>query len=161
MNARKIVALALASYGLAHCSLVGAQEEMYWESNFGLITLASIAQRSQTPEGSSTARLILTGDVSLSADNSTAARLTEPGGDYLTTEYALEFDGDGQSATGRADVSYTSYGSFISTQVTITRVGTDSDVEVTLNVRASMNVGDVADAGPYTATQTLTASWVG
>jgi hypothetical protein len=161
MSARKIIALAIAGYWLAHCSMAGAQDEMYWESNFGPITLASIAQRSETPEGSSTARLILTGDVSLSADNGTGARLTEPGGDYLVTEYALEFDGDGQSATGREDVSYTSYGSFISTHVTITKVGADSDVVVTLNVRASMNVGDVADASSYAATQTLTASWAG
>ena len=161
MNARKIMAFALALYGLAHCFAVGGQEEMYWESNFGPIVLAGISQRDQTPEGSSTARLILTGDVSLSADNSDTARLAGPGGDYLITEYALQFDGDGQSATGRPDVGYTSYDSFISTEVTVTQVGVDSDVEVTLKVRASMNAADVANAGTYTATQTLTASWVG
>jgi hypothetical protein len=138
-----------------------AQEQMYWDSNFPSMSLAAITSRTDAPTDSATARLVTTGDCELSADNSATAQLSEAGGDTLTTEYRLTFDGDGSSATGGAEVAYTSYGGFLSPAATVTHVEGDDDVNVTLYVRAQIPAGDVADAGSYSATQTITASWVG
>ena len=79
----------------------------------------------------------------------------------LVTEYRLTFDGDGSSATGGSTVDWTSYDSFLSPAAGITYIADDNDVEVTLYVRASNQANQLADAGTYTATQTLTAHWVG
>jgi hypothetical protein len=87
--------------------------------------------------------------------------LSGPGGDTLVTEYKLTFDGDGSSATGASTVDYTSYESFLNPAVSVTHVGGDDAVIVTLYVRAGNYLGDLANSGSYSATQTLTASWVG
>ena len=140
--------------------LVAAQT-MYWSSGFAPIGLSNISTRSSTSEGSSLAQLEMTGDVEISADNTAAARLSGPGGDTLVTEYKLTFDGDGSSATGASTVDYTSYESFLNPAVSVTHVGGDDAVVVTLYVRAGNYLGDLANSGSYSATQTLTASWVG
>ena len=143
------------------CRLPAAQEVMQWESNFAPIDLDALTTRDDVATGSSTVRLLMNGDVELSADNSTTARLSGPGGDVLITEYKLTFDGDGTGATGAATVDYTPYDSFLNPPVLVTHVMADDDVNVTLHVRAQNPPGDVANAGTYTATATLTASWVG
>ena len=56
-------------------------------------------------------------------------------------------------------VSYTLYSSFLSSASVITHVSGDGAVVVTLSARATNDSGNVADAGNYSATQTLTASW--
>lgn len=139
------------------CPAVLMAQTMQWTGNFGPISLPSITTRTDQPEGSSTATLLLTGDVELSAQNGTGARLSEPGGDYLTTEYKLTFDG---GPTGGPTVDYTLYDSFLILGVLVTHVPPDDDVDVTLWVRASIPAGDVANAAPYSATQTLTATWM-
>ncbi|MCK4283705.1 MAG: hypothetical protein KAX44_05260, partial [Candidatus Brocadiae bacterium] len=116
-----------------------------------------ITTRTDQPTGSSTATLLMDGDVEIFAENGVAARLNA-GGDFLTTEYKLEFDG---GPTTGPTVDYTLYGSFLSDGVLVTHVSGDNDVDVTLTVRASIPAGDVANAATYTATQTLTATWVG
>jgi hypothetical protein len=138
-----------------------ATQTMSWNSNFPAINLAHITSRSSVVEGSSTATLTLTGDAEISADNTIAARLTESGGDTLVTEYKLAFDGNGSSDTGGLEVGYTSYDSFLTTAAYITHVVLDDEVNVTLFVRASNDPNNVANAGSYAATQTLTASWIG
>ncbi len=138
-----------------------ATQTMSWNGNFPAINLANITSRSSVVEGNSTATLTLTGDAEISADNTIAAQLTESGGDTLVTEYKLTFDGNGSSDTGGDEVGYTSYESFLTTAAYVTHVPTDDEVDVTLYVRASNDPNNVADAGSYTATQTLTASWVG
>lgn len=134
---------------------------MLWNSNFSPISLTDITARSDLPTGSSTAVLTLNGDVEISADTSTAARLLGPGGDILATEYSLEFDGNGVGATGAGPVAYTPYDSFLDSPVVVGHVIGDDDTSVTLYVRASVPAGDVPNAGTYGATQTLTAHWVG
>lgn len=143
---------------VAACPAVLMAQTMQWTHNFGPISLPSITTRTDQPTGSSTATLLLTGDVELSADNSIGARLSEADGDYLTTEYKLTFDG---GPTGRPTVDYTLYHSFLFPAVLVTHVPPDDDVDVTLWVRASIPAGDVANAATYSATQTLTATWVG
>ena len=133
---------------------------MYWESNFAPIALANLTTQSQSENGSSNVTLFTSGDVEISADNSTTAQLSAST-DSLVTEYKLTFDGDGSSATGGSMVDWTAYDSFITTPAAVTHVPDDNDVVVTLYVRASNYSGDVADAGTYTATQTLTAHWAG
>jgi len=159
LNRRRIPALAQLIIVCCPCLVVA--QTMYWSSSFGPIGLGNISTRSGTLEGSSQAQLEMTGDVEISADNSTTARLSGPGGDTLVTEYKLAFDGDGSSATGAATVDYTSYDSFLSPAVSVTHVGADDAVVVTLHVRAANYPGDLANSGAYSATQTLTASWVG
>lgn len=140
--------------------LTGA-DFMYWDGDFSPIELLNIGNRSQVREGSSFIILFTSGNAEISADNSDAARLTEPGGDSLYTEYKLEFDGDGVSKTGGSTVDFTSYDSFLSSPVSVTYVPDYNDVQVTLSVRVSNYPNQLANASDYTATQTLTVSWVG
>lgn len=134
---------------------------MYWDGNFGPIALLNIQNRDQVREGSSYTILFTSGNAEISADNTDAARLTEPGGDSLRTEYKLEFDGDGVSKTGGPTVNFTSYDSFLSSPVSVTHVPDYNDVKVTLSARASNYPEQLANAGTYTAIQTLTVHWVG
>ena len=140
--------------------LIQAASFMYWDSNFGPIALSSITSQNQVSEGSSSTNLSTTGDCEISADNSTAAQLSSAT-DTLVTEYKLTFDGDGSSATGAPDTTYETYGQFLTTPVSVNQTGSDEDVVVTLHARASNYTNDLADAGAYTATQTLTVHWVG
>lgn len=133
---------------------------MDWDSSFGPISLPNIASREQISEGSSSANLSINGDVEISADNSAAAQLSSVG-DTLVTEYKLTFDGTGSGTTGGAGTTYETYDTFLTTAAPVTHVIGDDDVEVTLHVKASNYVNDPADAGTYTAAQTLTVHWVG
>jgi len=139
--------------------LMGA-DFMYW-SNFSPITLQNIGSRDQVCQGSSQVTLFTNGDVEISADNNAIARLNEPGGDNLYTEYKLEFDGDGVSATGGETVDFTRYDLFLNSHATVTHITNYDAVQVTLSVRASNYTGQLADADDYSATQTLTVYWVG
>jgi len=139
--------------------LVG-ESFMYWDSGFGPIALPDIASKNQISESSSSANLSINGDVEISADNSTAAQLSSAG-DTLVTEYKLTFDGNGSGTTGGTGTNYETYDRFLTTAAPVTHVIGDDDVEVTLHVKASNYVSDPADAGTYTAAQTLTVHWVG
>ena len=137
-------------------------EFLHWEgfANFGPIALENIGNRNQVREGYSSLNLTLNGNATISADNSAAAQLTHTtSGDTLVTEYKLTFDGDGDPNTGGETVDWTPYNDFLTTPSDVTYFTGDEDVEVTLHVRASNAAGTLADAGTYTATQTLTASW--
>jgi hypothetical protein len=133
-----------------------------WAKDFNTIALATITAQGSTPTGNGTARLYTNGDVDITADNSTVAQLklgTDPN-QTLVTSYMLTDDGDGATTTGGTDeVTYTGYATFLSSAYVITHVAGDGDVEITLNARAANSPGEVADAGDYTATQTLTATW--
>ncbi|MFO8008723.1 MAG: fibronectin type III domain-containing protein [Candidatus Brocadiia bacterium] len=133
---------------------------MSWDTDFPAIDLGSVTSMADIVTGNSTATLTVTGHCELSADNTTAAQLSETGGDVLTTEYGLSFDGDGSAATGGSDVSYTAYDSFLSPAVSVTHVSGDDSVDVTLSVRASVPAGEAPNAGSYSATQTITAHWL-
>jgi hypothetical protein len=146
----------------ATCDIsVTVGEVMEWESNFPAIALANITSQAATVSDSATVTLYLNGDVDVTADNSTAAELTGPNSDVLVTEYRLTYDGDGVTDTGGTTVDWTTYDSFLTTASSITHVSGDGAVDVTLNVRASNPTGQMANAGAYSATQTLTASWAG
>jgi hypothetical protein len=134
---------------------------MYWSGNFSPIALANIGNRDQICQGSSQVTLYTSGNAEISADNTATARLTKAGGDNLYTEYKLQFDGDGVSATGGSTVDFTSYDLFLNSHATVTHISGDNAVQVTLYVRASNYTGQLADAGDYSATQTLTVSWIG
>jgi hypothetical protein len=139
------------------CTVDGLME---WEANFPALTLAHITAQGTIVTTSGTATLYTNGDVHITADTSTDAQLTRVAGtDVLVTEYRLEYDGDGDPATGGATVDYTDYSTFLSTPSVVTHAPGDGAVVVTLWVRASNEAGETADAGNYAATQTLTASW--
>lgn len=144
------------------CSaLLLGQDFMYWEANYDPITLLNITMQGDISEGDAQVKLFISGDAEISADNTAAAKLTEPGGGSLITEYKLRFDGNGTNKTGGSNVQYTSYDSFLSTPVHVTHVLNDDDVKIKLSVKVSNYAGEVANAGTYTATQTLTVTWVG
>jgi hypothetical protein len=143
------------------CPPASEGQTMSWLGNFGSIGLPDLDTRTGTSTGSANEFINLNGDIEISADNSAAAQLSGPGGEVLVTEYSLSFNGDGSSATGGPPVDYTPHDSFLVPPAQVTHVPGDNFVRVTLGVRASHPSGDVADAGDYTATQTLTASWVG
>lgn len=141
-------------------TITAAADYIYWENDFDNINL-SISSRDSEPNDSAMATLGLTGDVDITADNNDTAQLSSAT-DVLITEYRLIFDGDGSSISGGAsETTWTAYNSFLSPAVTVTHISDDDEVVVTLHVQASNPAGEVADAGSYTATQTLTLSWAG
>ena len=141
-------------------TVICAVDYMYWNSNFDPISLLSIASQTQVRESSATLTLYTSGNAQITADNSTTSQLSSLT-DTLVTEYKLSFDGNGSSATGGTDTSYETYDSFVSTPAAITYITDDNDVDVTLWVRVSNTVDNVADSGTYNAEQTLTVSWIG
>jgi len=144
----------------ATCSVSATVDDiMEWSGNFAAIDLGTMTARDDILTGSETTTLYTNGNVDITADNTTTAELSEAGGDTLYTEYQLSYDGDGVSATGGSAVSYTVYSSFLSSASVATHYDEDGAVVVTLGVRATNPAGTLADAGSYSATQTLTASW--
>jgi hypothetical protein len=140
--------------------LVG--QSLNWESSFDPIALPSITSKNQVSEGSSSAILLISGDVVISAENSAEAQLSSTTTiDTLVTEYKLTFDGNGIIATGGTDTNYETYDTFLKPAKPVYYVTDDDYVKVTLHVKASNYANDLPDAGTYTATQTLTVHWVG
>jgi hypothetical protein len=142
--------------------LMGA-DFMYWDApkKFATIALANITNQGDRPEASQPLVLYTNVDAEISADTGTAAQLTHAtSGDTLVTEYMLTDNGDGINTTGGTDQTvYTDYATFLSTAYAITHVADYNEVTVTLHVRASNSAGELADAGSYTAMQTLTVHW--
>lgn len=144
----------------ATCSIsVTVDTIMEWAGNFSDISLAAISDQADAPEGSQTQTLYTNCNLEISANNTTAARLSSAT-DSLVTKYELSYDGDGSTFTGGTGVgTWTDYIQFLNTASQVTHVNTDGAVNITLYVQASNPNGKVADAGSYTAIQTLTASW--
>jgi hypothetical protein len=152
--------LAAPAPDTATCSVSAVVDTiMEWDGNFAAIDLGTMTAQSDTLTGNATCTLYTNGDVSITADNTATAELSEAGGDTLYTEYQLEYDGDGVSATGGTTVVYAVYSSFLSGGSTCTHYDEDGAVVVTLRARATNAAGTLADAGSYSATQTLTATW--
>jgi len=132
---------------------------MEWAGDFTDISLIAISGQDDTPEGSQWQTLYTNCNLEISADTGTAARLSSAT-DILVTKYKLSYDGDGLTDTGGPGENiWKDYNEFLSTASAVTHIDTDGAVDVTLYVQASNPSGRVADAGSYTATQTLTASW--
>ena len=126
--------------------------------NFETIAIDPITAQGSTPSASKSLVLYTNCDVDITADNTAAAQLTKTT-DTLVTEYKLEYDGDGDPDTGGTNVGWTDWTTFLSGGSAVAHVSLDGAVEVTLFARASNDTGNVADAGAYTALQTLTATW--
>ena len=174
----KRVALLMGLVLLLNANLVGTPTDvqatanvtvtvdniMEWAGDFTDITIAThITAKSSAPVGSGTATLYTNGDVHITADITTAAQLklgSDPN-QILLTSYKLTDDGDGTNTTGGTDQgSYTLHGSFLlSSPYAITHVAGDGADIITLWAQAENPSGEVADAGDYSAIQTLTASW--
>jgi len=141
--------------------LLGADNE--WDAaNFATIAIGNITNRGDTPSASQSLVLHTTGNVHITAINTTAAQLKSASGDTLVTEYMLTDDGgDGSGKTGGTDqIVYTDYTAFLEgSGYAITHVADYNEVTVTLHVKAYNFDSTLADAGLYEATQTLTVSW--
>jgi hypothetical protein len=128
---------------------------MTWVGSFSSINLGTLDGVGAAREGSSSIGLETSGQVEISADNTSTVRLTGPSSEWLETEYGLDVDGTEREP-------YTTYDSFLQPPVTVEHTGAGtSEFQVKLKVRATHPTGEARDAGTYTATQTLTASWVG
>lgn len=134
---------------------------MEWSAaSFSTIAIADITHQNSAPFASQSLVLYTNGNVDISANNTTTAQLSLASpADTLVTEYKLEYDKNGSNGTGGSTVDWTDYSTFLSTPSTVTHVNGDGAVNVTLSARASNDSGNVANAGDYTATQTLTAAW--
>ena len=136
---------------------------MEWSAaTYADIALAAITSQTDTPSGSRDFTLYTNCNCEISADNTATAQLDNDGAstDTLVTEYQLAYDGDGVTATGGTNVgTWTDYSTFLGTASAVTHVDGDGVAVVTLSAQASNPAGEVADAGDYSATQTLTASW--
>jgi hypothetical protein len=143
----------------ATCAIsVTVGDIMEWSDHFPDIDLATMTTQAAAPTGTQTTTLYTNGNVDITADNTDNSQLTD-GTDTLVTSYSLAYDGNGVAATGGSSVAYTLHSSFLSSASVVTHVSLDGAVIVTLGAMAQHDVGNVADAGDYTATQTLTASW--
>jgi len=132
---------------------------MEWAGNYSDIVLTAISAQADAPEGSEAQTLYTNCNLEISADNTATAQLSSAT-DTLVTKYQLSYDGDGVTATGGTDVStWTDYNMFLSTASAVTHIDMDGAVQVTLYAQATNPPGEVADAGAYSAIQTLTASW--
>jgi len=139
---------------------------MEWLADFSAIDLDDITTQTSTSTGSGTATLYTNGDVSITANNTAAAQLklgTDPN-QTLVTSYKLTDDGgsDDAGGTGGTDEgSYTVHSLFLkdSAAYAIIHAAGDGAVVIELHVEAKNEDGDVADVGPYSAIQTLTAAW--
>ncbi len=158
------VALATPSADDATASVtVTVNDIMEWAGNFSTIELSAITAQTSDPTSSQTATLYTNGNVDITADTTgTEAQLalgTDPN-QILTTSYKLVDDGDGSATTGGTDeTEFTGYATFISSGYTVTHVAGDGADVITLHAKAINPSGEVADAGDYTAIQTLTATW--
>jgi len=127
--------------------------------NFETIELANITNQGDAPEASKSLVLYTNCNLNITADHTAAAQLTKTT-DTLVTEYKLAYDKNGTNGTGGTDVAvWTDYTTFLGAGSAVTHVTLDGAVNVTLSARASNDAGNVADAGAYTATQTLTATF--
>lgn len=132
--------------------------------DFDTIAIPNITDQN-TPRSAHQHLVLYTNDdVVITADNTDVAQLMiDRGGaaeDKLVTKYMLAYDGDGDPYTGgTSEVAFTDYTIFIAGGSAVTHALGDGAVEVTLSAQASNDTGNVADAGAYTATQTLTATW--
>ena len=139
---------------------------MEWVGDFTTINLTAIDDQTDISEGLETQTIYANCNFEIGALNTTTAQLSSAT-DALVTKYKLSSDGDGSSTTGAtaaaiaasASDAWTDYNNFLTTELAITHVDTDGVVVITLEVQATSPAGEVADAGSYTATQTLTASW--
>jgi len=127
-----------------------------------------ITKQSDIRVGSTAITMSISGadtEAIITADNSSAAQLKDTDGgatDTLVTEYKLEFDGNGSSESGGTNTEYATYDTFLSGGgVEVKYSNNDYDVVVTIYVRVSNRSDNVADAGVYSATQTLTVMWDG
>jgi hypothetical protein len=134
-----------------------------WAGDFNTIALSTITAQGSAPTGSQATTLYTNGDVDITADVSTAAQLkkTADPNQTLVTSYKLTDDGDGGiTATGGTDQTvYTVYDEFLGSPYAIIHAAGDGDVVITLYAEAKNLPGEIADAGAYSATQTLTATW--
>lgn len=138
---------------------VTVDEIIEWaDVSFATIAIDPITNRGDTPSASQSLVLYTNCDLDITADHTAAAQLTKTT-DTLVTEYKLEYDGNGSTATGGATVDWTDYATFIPVGSAVTHYTLDGAVDVTLSARASNAAGTLADAGDYTATQTLTATF--
>jgi len=143
----------------ATCAIsVTVDNIMEWSGAFLDIELLTMATQDAAPTGTQTTTLYTNGNVDITADNTDNSQLTKTT-DTLVTSYSLAYNGNGVAATGGSSVAYTVHSSFLSSASVVTHVSLDGAVDVTLGAMAQHDAGNVADAGDYTATQTLTASW--
>ena len=139
---------------------------MEWVGNFTTINLTTIDDQTDISAGLETQTIYANCNFEIGALNTTTAQLSSAT-DTLVTKYKLSSDGDGSSTTGATagaiaasgSDTWTDYNNFLTTELAITHVDTDGAVVITLEVQATAPSGEVPDAGSYTATQTLTASW--
>jgi hypothetical protein len=143
-----------------------------WEgANFAALAPDNITAQASAPTASKVYTLWTNCNVALSADQTVASQLKHGAGgeaDTLVTKYKISTNGDGATETGATALAVTASGSdnyviysdFLETPLAITHVNTDGAVEITLFVEATNDTDNVADSGLYSATQTITATWV-
>lgn len=139
---------------------VTVDEVIEWAAaNFATITIANITNQGDKPEASQSLVLYTNCNLTITADHTAAAQLTKTT-DTLVTEYKLVYDHTATAPdTGGATVDWTDYATFIPVGSAVTHNTLDGAVSVELSARASNAAGTLADAGAYTATQTLTATF--
>ena len=111
--------------------------------------------------GSTSLMLLTNADVEIEARHVDDDPPAPKDGEALRTEYRLEYDGDGVTATGGPAVNWTEADSFLSVGSRCTHVRRDGNVKITLWVKVSRESGNVGDDVPYSATQRLFATPVG
>ena len=147
---------------------VTVDEIIEWEDannlgDFDTIAITpNITAQADTPEASQSLVLYTNCTVNITADNTGPALLTHDGPslDTLVTKYKLDYDfeADGTDTWG-VEAGWAEHDVFLAGGSAVKHETLDGAVAVTLSARASNAAGTLADAGNYTATQTLTATF--
>jgi hypothetical protein len=134
-------------------------ETVEWsQTSFNDIDLGELNNRNKQTEGQSAIMLYTNGDVMITADNSSAAQLSN--GPYkLQTQYQLKYDGSGIAQTGGTPTEWCTYDTFLKQASEILHAEKDGAVMVILSVKAETDEIKPGSGGEYYATQTLTVCW--
>jgi hypothetical protein len=129
-----------------------------WTQPTYSLTIAShLTGSGDAQSGSTVIALEYDGPVTIQASAASAGSevLTSASHDTLTTSYKLT----GAALGGTADNDWVPSATFVSPAKSYSVEGTGPSSEITLSVRAQTAAGRANDAGGYTASVVLTASW--
>jgi hypothetical protein len=134
-------------------------ETVEWsQTSFEDIDLGELNSRHKLTEGQSALMLYTNGDVTIIADNTPKAQLSN--GPYkLQTQYQLKYDGSGITETGGTPTEWCTYDTFLKQAAEILHAEADGAVVVILSVKAQVENIQPGSGGEYSATQTLTVCW--
>jgi len=154
------LALAVPPSDSATCkiSCTVASIAEWSETQFSDIDLGELTADNKQAVGEAALTLYTNGDVTITADNSSAAELSFDS-HVLMTKYKLRYNRLRIKQTADDSAVWYLFDAFLKGGADIIHTPSDGAVEVILSVRASIEEATPQNSGQYIAVQTLTACW--